>query len=120
MSEKKGATRQSFIRKEITTYRIGTLVTTWLFEKRVNFLSNFGFIEEINIRSHKKSPVRTKCFSISYLIMIFVVVWLDSLKQLHNVMLIREINAAIWLFWPKRKSEFFRQPPTHDCSSYFQ
>ena len=26
MSEKKGATRQSFIRKEITTYRIGTLV----------------------------------------------------------------------------------------------
>ena len=25
MSEKKGATRQSFIRKEITTYRIGTL-----------------------------------------------------------------------------------------------
>ena len=26
MSEKKGATCQSFIRKEITTYRIGTLV----------------------------------------------------------------------------------------------
>ena len=26
MSEKKGATRQSFIRKEITTYRIGTLI----------------------------------------------------------------------------------------------
>ena len=106
--------------RSIKTKKKFQLVTTCLFEKRVNFLSNFGFIEEINIRSHKKSPVRTKCFSISYLLMIFVVVWLDSLKQLHNVMLIREINAAIWLFWPKRKSEFFRQPPTHDCSSYFQ
>ena len=32
MSEKKGATRQSFIRKEITTYRIGTLeiVVKWI------------------------------------------------------------------------------------------
>ena len=31
MSEKKWATRQSFIRKEITTYRIGTLSTNLRF-----------------------------------------------------------------------------------------
>ena len=32
MSEKKGATRQSFIRKEITTYRIGTLIWCPIFD----------------------------------------------------------------------------------------
>ena len=37
MSEKKGATRQSFIRKEITTYRIGTL------EGREEILVIFGW-----------------------------------------------------------------------------
>ena len=38
MSEKKGATGQSFIRREITTYRIGTLVLS------IGNLTNFFYL----------------------------------------------------------------------------
>ena len=43
MSEKKGATRQSFIRKEITTYRIGTLGRVAIMAVRVIKVPKKGY-----------------------------------------------------------------------------
>ena len=42
MSEKKGATCQSFIRKEITTYRIGTLAHN--FRIKFSILVHYGAV----------------------------------------------------------------------------
>ena len=42
---KKEATGQSFIRKEITTYRIGTLVKLWFYDKiHTSVQSSDGFL----------------------------------------------------------------------------